>query len=422
MEKRRIRTFLALFLTFFANLALPDSLASQSGPASRSLEASPYVTQIRAEPRNNLIRITWVDSPDARGPVYIFRSARPFTGSIPANIRPVTVRYGVQYYIDDIDDIENIYYFIAASDTSGRRYDVIIPQTNSTNVNLSPAQTQAAVPDSSPATVTAEVQPPAPVQGISNLRASRDGEKVIITYNTSSPEKNAVLYRSMNPISQPQDLLNAIIVQSGIRSPFVDLPVPAFTWYYAVIYEEEISSGNMGIMPGINATVTGVSISSEQAVEDSLRPIPLPMLALRNAVSEGFFLPEVIEQLPLSAQAENMLRDSRIAAKVPHVLRTPRVFVVDLESPSSGEESALFQIVNEQFCLLDWDGARVSLQHYLSLPRSRDVEARARFYLGQTLYYTGNYREALLQFLFIRSLHPVEANNWIDAILEAMVD
>ena len=400
---------MALFLTICASLS------------SQGREASPYITQIRAEPRNNLIRITWVDSPDARGPVYIFRSARTFSGSIPANIRPVTVRYGAQYYIDDIDDIENIYYFIAASDTSGRRYDVIIPQINSINVNLSTTQTQVNVPDSLPAAVTAEIIPPVPAQGISNLRASRDGERVIITYNTSSPEKNAVLYRSMQPISQPQDLLNALIVQSGIRSPFVDFPVPGFTWYYVVVYEEEISGGNIGISPGINATVTGVSISGDQTVEQALRPIPLPMLALRNAVGEGFFLPEVTEQIPLSAQAANMLRATRMPDKVPLVLKTPRVFVIDLESPSSGEESALFQIVNEQFCLLDWDGARVSLQHYLSLPRSRDVEARARFYLGQTLYYTGNYREALLEFLFIRSIHPVEANNWIDAILEAMV-
>jgi hypothetical protein len=116
-----------------------------------------------------------------------------------------------------------------------------------------------------------------------------------------------------------------------------------------------------------------------------------------------------------------MLMAYRISAGVLHELKIPRVFVVDLESPESGEESALFQIVNEQFCLLDWEGARVSLRHYLSLPRSRDVEARARFYLGQTLYYTGKYREALLEFLFIRSIHPVEANNWIDAILAAMV-
>jgi len=413
MENRRIPFFLTLLLAVCASLALPGSLASQVR------ETIQYVTQIRAEARNNLIRITWVDSPDARGAVYIFRSARPFSGSVPANIRPVTVRYGQQYYIDDTDDMENIYYFIAASDTSGRRYDIIIPQTNSVNVNLNQPQTQAAV-SGIPSGTAAEALPSVqPVQGISNLRASRDGERAVITFNTSNPEKNAVLYRSTQPVRQPQDLLNAIIVQSGIMSPFVDFPVPGFTWYYAVIYEEEISSGNMGIRPGINATTTGVTISGGQTAEQPMRPIPLPMLALRNAVGEGFFLPEVIEQTP-SIEVANIIRDIRLPEKAPHVLKTPRVFVVDLQSPSSGEESALFQIVNEYFCLFDWENARVNLQYYLSLPRSRDVEARARFYLGQTLYYTENYREALLEFLLIRSLHSVEANNWIEAILTAL--
>jgi len=63
----------------------------------------------------------------------------------------------------------------------------------------------------------------------------------------------------------------------------------------------------------------------------------------------------------------------------------------------------------------------MDLQHYLSLPRSKGVEARARFYLGQTLYFIGNYRGALFEFLSIKSIHPVEANMWIDSILAAMV-
>ena len=415
MEKRRIPFFSALFFALCASLVLPGSLASQSR------EISPYVTQIRAEARNNLIRITWIDSPDARGSVYIFRSARPFSGSVPANIRPVTVRYGQQYYIDETDDMENIYYFIAASDVSGRRYDIIIPQTNSVNVSLNQTQPQTAVSGISSGTAAADVLPSVTVQGISNLRASRDGDRAVITFNTTSPEKNAVLYRSTQPVRQPQDLLNAVIVQSGIVSPFVDFPVPGFIWYYAVIYEEEISSGNMGIRPGINATTTGVSISDGQTAEQSMRPIPLPLLALSNAVDERYFLPEVMDQNPLSAQTAGIIRDILMPEKVPRTLKTPRVFVVDLQSPSSGEESALFQIVNEYFCFLDWENARVNLQYYLSLPRSRDVEARARFYLGQTLYYTGNYREALLEFLLIRSLHFVEANTWIEAILTAMV-
>jgi len=120
MKKRFVLLIVTLHLAVCANVF------------AQSKDHIPYITQIKVESRNNLIRLTWVDSPDARGPVYIFRSARPFTGSIPANIRPVVVRYGEQYYIDDADDMENLFYFIAASDVSGQRYDIILPKINST--------------------------------------------------------------------------------------------------------------------------------------------------------------------------------------------------------------------------------------------------------------------------------------------------
>jgi TolA-binding protein len=107
--------------------------------------------------------------------------------------------------------------------------------------------------------------------------------------------------------------------------------------------------------------------------------------------------------------------------KAPLPSKKPRVFAVDLKSPAGGEESALFQIVKEYFEKRDWENSRIALLHYLSLPRSAEVEARARFYLGQAWYFTGNYREALFEFLSVQNLHPVEANIWIDAILTAMV-
>jgi len=413
-----------LFSLFFSLLlAVPFCLFAQSG------DFSPHVSQIKAESRNNLIRITWVDSPDARGPVYIFRSTRPFRGSIPRNSRPVVVRYGEQYYIDDTDDMENLYYFIAASDTSGRRFDTIIQQTNSTNVNLaSPAVTET------PPVIAAEEKPAPPVQsetnvsspsvqGISNLRARQDGDKVIISFDVSGPKKNAVLYRSMQPIRQPVDLLNAVIVQSGTVSHFEDFPVPGLSWYYAVIFEDEISGGSVGIRSGGNATSSAVVILSDDLFEKTLRPIPLPVMTLHNAMPESFFLTEKSNYIPLSSQTERMLKSSAPEAppKAPLALKKPRVFAVDLQSPTGGEASALFQIVKEYFEKRDWEGARLSLLHYLSLPRSRDVEARARFYLGQTLYFTGNYRGALFEFLTIKPVHPVEANVWIDAVLEAMV-
>jgi hypothetical protein len=404
-----------LFYAFFLVLAVSAGAQDNNG-------FNPVVSNIRAEARNNLIRLTWMDSPDARGPVYIFRSTRPFSGSIPANIRPVIVRYGDEYYVDDTEDLVNLYYFIAASDASGRRYDIIIAETNSTNVNLTAGEDVP--PD---AAVAAPVEP---IQGISNLRANQDGEKVTITFDVTGPRKPAVLYRSMNPVKQPQDLLNAVIVHSGADSPITDYPVPGLSWYYALIYEDEISAGNMGIRPGINATVSSVVVTGGRASEMAIRPMPLPAMTLNITSDLGmeggsnYFLSDntrVNRQMPLREETSRMLRNSSLPPKAPLELRKPRIFTIDLQAPSGGEDSALFQIVNEYFVKRDWEVSRNSLLHYLSLPRSKDVEARARFYLGQTLYFTGNYRGALFEFLTIRPVHPVEANIWIDTILEAMV-
>ncbi|MCL2444251.1 MAG: hypothetical protein FWD13_12420 [Treponema sp.] len=399
MVKKFFTAFFLLFLAF--NL---DVFA-------QNRDFTPYVSQIRVEARSNLIRITWVDSPDARGPVYIFRSARPFAGSIPANIRPIVVNYGDQYYMDDADDMENLYYFIAASDISGQRYDIILPRINS--ASLIPAQTDTSV-------VIAHPTPTEVMEGIHNIRVSLDGDSVIITFDTTGPRRNVILYRSTQPVRRPQDLLNAVIVQSRITSPFVDSPVPGLNWYYTAIYEDEIATGSMGIKPGINTTVTPVSIRGVNT-ERSLRPIPLPLLSLRSPNSNSFFFTEIPEETPLSIDSSNVLIETQMPPKIPLTLRSPRVFTDDLITPTGGEESALFQIITEYFVTFEWETARISLQNFLALPRTREIEARARFYLAQTLYYTGNYREALMEFLSFRSFNITEANNWIEAVLTAMV-
>jgi len=385
------------------------------------------VSHVSAEARNNLIRLTWVDSPDARGPVYIFRSSRPFSGSVPANIRPIIVRYGEQYYIDDSDDLENLYYFVAASDVSGRRYDIIIPRMNSTVVNISGAA--GGVP---PAVRAPDA---APIQGISNLMASLDGERVLITFDVNGPLKNAVLYRSTQPVKEPRDLLNAVMVQSGSMSPFIDYPVPGLSYYYALVYEDEISGGSIEINPGINATISAVTVGGK-TVETALRPIPLPTMTMKNAMPDGYFLPDTAGSIgtagfagtadaagsaSLTENAARIISNIPVPEKPPLEQRRPRVFTIDLQAPSGGEDSALFQIVSDSFINRDWEKARTDLLNYLSLPRSKDVEARARFYLGQTFYFSGYYRGALFEFLAIKSFHPVEANMWIESTLAAMV-
>ncbi|MCL1954685.1 MAG: hypothetical protein FWF68_00160 [Spirochaetes bacterium] len=394
-----------VFLFFVLILAMPAYLAAQDG-------FLPAVTHIRAETRNKLIRLTWTDSPDARGPVYIFRSARPFSGSVPANVRPVVVRYGAQFYIDDTDGMENIYYFIAASDVSGRRYDIIIPQINSIIVNI--------VSPGEPVYVSPSVTEEWNAQGIFNLRARNDGERVVITFNTTNMQKRAVLYRSAQPIIKNEDLLNAVVVRSGIRSPFTDMPAPETAWYYTVIYEDEISNGNINIKPGVNSTASPVFAYGEETAYSFIRPIPLPILTLDD-FGTGGFLPHTSRELPLSNEAANIAGSVRPLHNEPLIFKKPRVFAIDMEAPAGGEEAALAQIIKEFFGKFDWEGASMNLQQYLSLPRSKDVQMRASFYFAQTLYYTGRYSEALMEFLSFRSVNSVEANSWIDAVLSAMV-
>jgi len=394
------RCFLSIFTLL---LAVSGIISAQN--------RDPHITQIKVEARNNLIRLTWTDSPEARGPVFIFRSARPFSSFIPANIRPVVVRYGEQYYIDDTEDMGNVYYFIAASDVSGRRYDLIIPRINSTSLNF------VAEEESENVITEAPVIEPKIIEGISNIRAIQEGEKVIIYFDSTRPRRNIILYRSMQPLRQPQDLLNAVIVQSGISSGFVDYPVPDITWYYILMYEDEISSGNMDVKPGVNSTVSPVRITAFQTTERSLRPIPLPILTINNAVQYG----SVNDRMTLGKDSLNILRNTSMPSKIPMIQKKPRIFAIDLEAPAGGEESALFQILSEHFINFEWEKALDNLQHYLSLPRSKDVEARARFYLGQTLYYTEKYREALMEFLSFKKFNTMEANHWIDAVLSAMV-
>ena len=350
-----------------------------------------------------------MDSPDVRGPVYVYRSTRSFSGSVPANIIPIVVKYGIEFFIDEVEDMTGIFYFVAASDLSGQRYETAIYGINSINVNLA-----------QPGTGQQALSVLEQWHIVSDIWTRREDDKIIITYYSPDSGKNVVLFRSIYPVSQPNDLTNAYIVQSGNTSPFTDTPVPGIFWYYAVIYEDDILNGNVRIRPGANATASAVIIRDDYGTESFMRPIPLPVLTLNNYISDGF-LSDAIHEEPLSWKSANMLNLSDKSEKPPLVLKWPRIFAMDLEPPPSGEESALFQILEDYFVKFEWESARDNLQEYLALPRTKEIQTRARFYLGQAHYFTRNYREALWEFLTFRSINPEEANSWINAVLSAMV-
>jgi hypothetical protein len=393
--------FLSVFTGGFAQNASEDAIFS------------PFVSQLSAETRNNLVKLSWIDSRDVRGPVYIFRSVRPFTGTNPSDIKPVELPYGTQSYVDETEGSGKIYYFIAASNTRGQRYDVFIPFNNTVVVDFPDSFRGEPVPVN-------ETEFHAPGQGISGIAAQVQGEAVLVSWQLSGTVKNTILYRSSRPIRQISDLLSALIVQSGGASPVVDYPVPGAACYYAVVFEEELTGGSVMINPGANATIQPVEIKAAgQTAPPAIRPLPLPSLSAYN--TPGGDYTDLPRPTPLSESAARALENVQRVKPNPPAQKRPRAFVGDLETPSGGEESGLRNIVRSAFLNRDWQTAQAELLRYLSLPHSANIEARARFYLGQTYYYTAKNREALIEFLFVQSWYPSEANEWIEAALAAIV-
>jgi hypothetical protein len=382
------------------------------------------ITGLEALTRNNLVRLSWEDAGEAWGPVYIYRSFRPFQtagfdgspDSVFTAQRPVEVPRGVKSYIDDVGSAGRVYYFIAASNEEGTRYFEVIPSVNTIAVDIT----------GSPEIPAAATQPEGPGD-IFALEIYPEGEGVTIRYRVTR-SGNTVLYRSVQPITHTADLLSAVIVQSGMPPPLTDYPVPGIPYYYAVIFEDELTRGNVGIYPGRNASVIPVEIRADRVglpKAAELRSMPLPLISLNYAVPGIDSFSELRTPIPLSLNAAKAMGTLRRPAAAAGVKRTSRAFGQDLETETyevSGEDRVLRGIVQGSFAKGQWEEAGEELNRYLSIHRSAIAEARARYYRGQVLYFLGSYRPAFFEFLLVRNYFPVEANEWMESCIAALVD
>jgi hypothetical protein len=406
---------------------------------------APFVTRLEAEVKNNLLRLSWLDSADVRGPVFIYRSRVPIEGASPgARIRPIEVPYGVQSYIDEleVEGTGTFYYFVAASDEGGQKYDILIPFNNSIEVTIAGESPAIAGTPGPRGGESGGAEPAEEAPVLSSITARTEGNGVVITFTSPEEAQGMLLYRSVRPLRQFPDLLRAVIVQSGISSPFTDYPVPGIPYYYAVLREEDLTRGTVVLSPGQNATINPVEAPPGQdriglpGAQTLIRAMPLPLISVQGAVpgSDAFLEaplpgtldPEVakalgglLPSLPGAAAGETSLGEGP-EKKAP--LKRPRAFNQDLEIPAGGEEYTIRSIVQGPFVKRDWEAGKDELVRFLSLPRTRAVEARARFYLGQVYYFRGEYRESLFEFLRIQQDYPAEAREWIQAVLAAMIN
>jgi hypothetical protein len=433
MDKRGVS---ALLLSV---LILPGALLAQEGKPF-----VPFVSRLEYEIKNNLIRLSWIDSPDIKGPVFIYRSPFPFDEdtNLAALRKLAEVPYGAQSYVDEAESPGTWYYFAAASDVTGRLYDLPIAMNNNIGVNF---EVSALYPGAGQSGAAESRAPPAPENPVKRLEAAVEGDAVIVSF-TVPPAGDApsagdvplagdappagrklVLYRSVEPLKENKDLLRAVIVQPDITSPFTDYPVPGIPYYYAVISEEDLVRGTVNILPGRNATTAAVEVPANQSragllrTGGDIRGMPLPVISPGAAVPGMNTFTEMPVRQELSPEAEKALENLYAAKnKTPAAKKSPFIFPGDLEETGGGEEYALRLIIQTHFAAGDWENCRDEMRRFLSLPRSRASEIKARFYLGQCYYFLGEAREGLFEFLDVKPDYPAEAGAWIDASLKEL--
>jgi hypothetical protein len=444
--------------------------AAQSGTSI----FAPFVSQASAEVSGSTVRLTWVDAPSVKGPVYVYRARIPFSGPSGRDARAGQggreVPYGQQIFIEEVESLGMWYYFIAASDETRRKYEIVVPFNNIIDIQLdgtakhvsaSPG-TAASAGNTAGAAGTASVAgvantagavnagtvgraviapqsgaagdaAPSGPGGIGDIAAQAMSNGIHISFSSSDWSKNALLYRSSRPIAQYNDILGAALVKDRLVSPFVDYPPPGTAFYYAIIYEEDIRSGQAAIYPGANATAVPVyPVSASRGAA-----VPTGAFAFSSVTASrqqdtyldpgaGYF--STVRSLsPLTAEAAKVAESIRnwlppapvIPPSPPSTARLePRVFNQDIQSNAArGEDYDLALIVRGPFFRKEWSTARFALEQYLSAGHSQNAVMRARFYLGQCCYFLDDARSALNEFAAVHTAYPNEAAGWLQAAL-----
>jgi hypothetical protein len=272
---------------------------------------------------------------------------------------------------------------------------------------------------------------------VSALRAgvSPDGQGIELLFRSSNPAREILVFWGTAPMRGAEDLLRSTSkMQLDAGQTRCLVPVLAgVDFYFALLDAEAYKLGRAVLVPGENSTERPFRVPLGQAVADfapapALRPFPLPTLDAGVGVQSGLALqapsaPAVPAPRNVSAETVRAIGDLRASLGPQQPVRlVPQLLPVDQAAAVTEEGKGLKLIVQGPFTAGDMPEAERQIRNFLSLARTRDTEARARFYLGQVLYYQDRPREAYLEFLVAGGILPAETTRWKTACLEASAD
>jgi hypothetical protein len=391
--------------------------AQQASAGTAAVPAAVFVSRLKAEAVDYQVKLTWVDSPDVKGTYIVYRSteeisAQNLSGATVAG----SVAAGVGSFIDTPPDRRGWFYAVLVRDASGKLYSLLVPFRNKTSAPVTPE------------TSAPEEQLAARITGIKAAPASQ-GDLVEVSFAVSNPQRDLLLFWGPAPFSKSEDLLKATRttpLDAG-SSHYVLAVLPGVDYWFAVLDAGMFKLGQSPLVKGGNVTAYAVQlqVTARHGLPalspTSRRGIPLPSLAIDRGVQTGTAIPDAdVPDLPAAQPVTDATKKSIAALRqsiTPAGSGTmrPQVLPSDVTPTPGGELARLQDIVQGPFLGGDMTGAQKGLQDFLSLPRKPDLNARARFYLGQVDFFRDKVRDALLEFLAAQDFYYQESAPWIDA-------
>lgn len=242
--------------------------------------------------------------------------------------------------------------------------------------------------------------------------------------NVNPPIRKLKLYRTTKPVFSYTQIENdqPIATLDADCSGYTDSLSDYNEYYYAIIAVTD-EPYNV-IFVSMNATVNGVHLAEpeykpaepKKKNEDklyskgNLRETPLPFINyLEGQTEEGTISENVVQATSQFSGFSNTAKTKAVQ---------PYYFEEDLVSPDGGDDYILFSILKNYFVQENYEVSISQLKRITETNISQDVQNRAFFYIGEAQFFTGDYEEAVKNFVKVAHIYPLETKVWINMALD----
>ena len=407
---RKITIFLGIFLfvCFFV-------------PAETSEVFAPFASKLKVAVKEPRVKITWQDSKDVEGSYLLYRHNEEISADTFAAAQLITtIEQGVGYYIDTPETADQFFYAVLARDNQGQTYELFIPFRNTST---------------KPVTIATVATEQDLAAAIMDIKSAVKNDSIVVDFKASKKGRELIIYRSTKPITQAGDLLNATSLKTfgSEKNSYTDYPVPGIPYFYAVIDTGLVQQGTLEFTADENSTAYSTEIplglyqiTTRETAALSTRSQPLPFLLIANEIETGRQLstsiphgiPEKVTLNPATNKALNQI--IRYLDYNGKTIMKPDVLNTDKAAAEQGEEYTLKTILKGPFESGNWIETENQLKNFLTIYLSSAIRTRCRYYLGQSYYFQGRYREAFLEFLAAENDFYADVQPWLDAILSKL--